>query len=259
MPIEIIAAYLKLPVFALVAARVGGLLMFQPVLSAVGVPFNLRVLLVLGLAALLTPLVPWPAGAPDTPLGLALAVGGELLLGGVIGLVSVACFAGLQMGGLLIAQQSGLAFGQVVDPTTEEEESVVGVFYLQLALVLYLIIGGHRALVAACLDTFQTVPLLSKWDTVQPAVEVLLRALTLSVQVAFRVAGPALLTLLLVDLALGFISRTMPQLNVLAVGFSIKGLLAFAAMAISLPAAMDAFVNTVEHLNQWVSALLNAP
>jgi flagellar biosynthesis protein FliR len=59
-------------------------------------------------------------------------------------------------------------------------------------------------------------------------------------------------------LALGFIARTMPQLNVLAVGFSIKGLLAFALMAISLPAAMDAFVSAVAHLTQWVPTLLSA-
>ncbi len=257
MPLQALALYLKLPVFALVAARLGGLLMFQPVLGAVGAPVSLRVLLVLGLAALLTPFVPWPATTPDTPLGLALAFGGELLLGGLIGLVSVLCFVGLQLGGLLVAQQAGVAFGQMVDPTTDEEETVFGVFYLQLALVLYLAIGGHRALVSGCLDTFQTVPLLAHWDGLQSGATVLTQTLTLSMQVAFRVAGPALLALLLVDLALGFIARTMPQLNVLAVGFSIKGLLAFALMAIALPSAMDAFVNTVEHMTRWVTTLLS--
>ncbi len=256
MPLQAVALYLKLPVFALVAARLAGLLMFQPVLGAIGVPANLRVLLVLGLAALMTPFVSAPAAPPDGALGLTLALGGELLVGAVLGLLTAACFAALQMAGLLVAQQSGLAFGQIVDPTTEEEDTVLGVFYLQFALVVYLAIGGHRALLAACLDTFARVPLLGEWRSLGSSSEVLCQALTLSGQLAFRIAGPTLLTLLLVDLALGFISRTMPQLNVLVVGFSLKSLVAFVVMAISLPAALDAFVAGIEELSRWAGGLL---
>ncbi|MEW6252126.1 MAG: flagellar biosynthetic protein FliR [Planctomycetota bacterium] len=275
MPLEALALYLKLPVFALVAARLGGLLMFQPVLGALAVPVPLRVLLVLGLAALVTPVVALPAAAPDTPLTLALALGGELLVGILLGLLCAALFAGLQLGGLLIAQQSGLAFGQIVDPTNEEEDTVPGVLYVQLTLVVYLAIGGHRALVAACLDSFAHWPLAAHApllgsitgspglsgaagapDSGTPALQLLGDTLALATQLAFRVAGPTLLALLLVDVALGFITRTMPQLNILAVGFSIKGLLAFALMAASLPVAMDAFIETIGRVFQWATELL---
>lgn len=255
MPFELLATYLKLPVFGLVAARIGGLLLFQPLLAALSITHYLRVLLVLGLAGLITPFVHLPPGAPDTPLGLALALAYELLLGAVIGLVTVACFIGLQLGGLLLAQESGLAFGQIVDPSTEEQETVFGVFYLQLAAVLYLVIGGHRALLTACLDTFDSIPLLTDTRIVAPAADVLWRALDLSTHVALRVAGPALLALFLVNVALGFVSRTMPQLNVLAVGFSLKSLLAFLLMAVSLPSAASAFIAAFEHGMEWVHTL----
>lgn len=254
MPWEALAEYLKLPVFALVAARLGGLLMFQPVLGALAIPTPIRALLVVGLAALLTPFVRLPAEVPDTAAGIALAMGGEVLLGAMLGLVTVACFVGVQLGGLLIAQESGVAFGQVVDPTTDDEETIHGMFYLQLAIVVYLIVGGHRALIAACLDTFETFPLLSSVFTAQSAVDALTQMLATSGHVAFRVAGPTLLALFLVDVALGFVSRTMPQLNILAVGFSLKSLVGFAIMAVSLPPALDAFVSVLEEAFKWVRA-----
>lgn len=259
MPFEVVAQYLKLPVFALVASRLGGLLMLQPVLGALSIPMNLRVLLVLGLAALITPMISLPAAAPATPLALVFAMATEILLGALIGLVGVACFVGLQIGAQLIAQESGLAFGQIVDPTSEEQESVLGVFYIQLAAVLYLIVGGHRALVGACLDTFQTMPLLSARPVAGASVEILLQALGVGGHVALRVATPAMLAMFLVNVALGFISRTMPQLNVIAVGFSLKALVAFAVMAAALPSAADAFIESVAQAYRWIDTLLSSP
>lgn len=252
MPFELLAQYLKLPVFALVAARLAGLLMFQPALGAVAIPMRLRALLVMGLAAIMTPLVNLPAGAPATPLEITLALGTELLLGGLIGLMGVAAFLGLQWGAQLVAQEAGLAFGQIVNPNSEEQETVLGVFYVQIAVVVYLIIGGHRALVSACLDTFDTIPLLSSTAATDFGSEMLLKALTIGAHVALRIAAPAMLALFLVNVLLGFISRTMPQLNVLAVGFSVKALTAFLLMAVALPSAVEAFVGSVEHIYTWI-------
>lgn len=256
MPFELLAQYLKLPVFALVAARLGGLLMFQPILGALAIPVNLRALLVLGLAALITPVVSLPAAAPTAPLAIGLAMATEVLLGGLIGLAGVAVFLGLQWGGLMIAQECGLAFGRIVDPTGDEEETVLGVFYLQMAIVIYLVLGGHRALVAACLDTFDSIPLLSDTGATRIGAELVFRALTLGGHVALRVAAPAMLALFLVNLAMGFVSRTMPQLNVLAVGFSVKALVGFMLVAVSLPSATDAFVMALQQIVQLLHDLV---
>ncbi|MBK9120291.1 MAG: flagellar biosynthetic protein FliR [Phycisphaerales bacterium] len=258
LPTELLGVLLRLPIFALVAGRLGGLLMFQPVFGALSVPIRLRVLFVLALAALITPLVPLPADAPDTPLGVLLAIFGELLLGLLLGLVTSLCFLGMQFGGLLIAQESGLAYGQIVDPTNEEQDTVVGVFYLQLALVVYLILGGHRALLSACLDTFGDVPLLAATPAALLGGDLLVSALVLSTSLAIQVAGPVLLTLFLVNAALGFVSRSMPALNVLLLGFPLKAGLAFLLMAVGLPAAIDAFSAAVQEAYGWIDTLLAA-
>jgi len=255
VPLELVHLYLKLPVFALVAARLTGLLLFQPVLGSLAVPVPVRALLIIGLAALITPLVPVPPDLPDSPTAVAVAALGELLLGVLLGLAGMLCFYGLQLAGLLLAQESGLAYGQVLDPTTEEEDTVLGAFYLQLGLVLFLVLGGHRVLVSVCLDTFRTLPLLAATPATTHGVELLVEGLTLGSHLALRVAAPALLALFLVNVALGFISRTMPQLNVLAVGFSLKSLVTLLIMAAALPAGVAAFVDATAAVYNWLGAL----
>lgn len=256
MSFELVGQYLNLPLFALVASRLGGLIMFQPVLGAMSIPVRVRAMFVLGLAALMVPLVEFPAAAPDTPLGLLLAMVWELLLGAIIGLVTAVCFLGLQWGGMLLALEAGMAFGRVADPNTHQNETYVSIFYVQLGVVLFLVLGGHRALLTCCLDTFETIPLLGAADFVLPGVDVLLQALALSGHVAFRVAAPALLALFLVNMAMGFIQRTMPQFNIIAIGFSLKSMIAFMIMAVSLPAAAEGFVQSVEHAYLWLNEMI---
>jgi flagellar biosynthetic protein FliR len=73
-----------------------------------------------------------------------------------------------------------------------------------------------------------------------------------------RVAAPVILTLFLVNAAMGFVSRTVPQLNILTIGFSLKGLVAFVLMAISLPAALEAFTDALETTVGWITELVGS-
>ena len=258
MPLELIAVYVKVPVFVLVASRLAGLLMFQPVVGGYAVPRNFQVLLVLALAAMVTPFVNLQAGAPATAGGIVIAMASELLLGILMGLVVRMCFLGLQLGAQIVAQEAGLAFGRVADPSTGAQQSIFSSMYLQLGAVIFLIIGGHRVLLAVALDTFDAIPLLGDPGTFVRGVDLLFDAMTLGGVIAVRLSAPVILTLFLVTAAMGFISRTVPQLNILTVGFSVKGLVGFVLMAISLPAAFEAFTTALETTVQWVTELASS-
>lgn len=229
--------------------------MFQPIIGGYGIPPNVRILLVVGMAAMVTPFVNLDAAAPDHPVGVILAMGAELLLGVLMGMTVRMCFMGLQMGGQIVAHDAGLGFGQIADPSSDAEQSIISGFYLQLGAVVFLIVGGHRVLMSVALDTFQAIPLLGDKGVFALGVDVVFDALTLGGEIAIRVAAPAMLTLLLVKAAMGFVSRTVPQFNILTIGFSIKGLVAFVLMAISLPAALEAFTDALETTVGWVAHL----
>jgi len=251
MPAELMNVYLGLPVFALVLSRLGGLIMFQPVLGGLSVPPAVRALIAIAMAALVTPFVTGGAAALNVA-HLPLAIANELALGALLGLAVRMCFLGLELGGLLIATESGLAFGRIADPNTGVEQSMLSTMYVQLGVVVFLIVGGHRVLMEIAIDTFQTIPLLTQNGLTDGGVELLFSAITLAGQVAIRAAAPVLITLFLINLAMGFVSRTVPQLNILTVGFSLKGLVAFVLMAVSVPAGLYAFTTALEQVVMWV-------
>lgn len=256
MPFELFTAYAKLPLFALVLSRIAGLIMFQPVIGGHAIPMRVRALFVASLALLVTPLLHAPAHLPSNYAALAVAMAAELLLGALIGLIVRMVFLGVQLGGQLIAQESGMAFGQIADPSTGMPQSIVSSLYLQIAGVVFLILGGHRALICITLDSFQSIPLLGANGLFARGVPVLLDAFTLGSEIALRVGAPVVLTLFLVNVALGFISRTVPQLNIIMIGFSLKGMVAFLLMSVALPAALIAFTDGLELTVGWVRALL---
>lgn len=235
MPYELYNAYFNLPLFMMVFSRLAGMIMFQPLLGSLSIPTHIRVLFVAALAVLTMPFAQLTSTTPDNFIGLFVGMGRELILGAIIGLVGAVCFVGFQLGGQIIAQEAGLMFGQIADPDTGEEVSIISNLYLQTATVIFMIIGGHRYLLLACLDTFRTIPLLTGSPRLEEGTTLVIDALTLGFGIAVRVAAPALIALFLINLVLGFISRTVPQLNVMIFGFTIKGMLGFIVMAVGLP------------------------
>lgn len=250
MPAELLQTYLNLPLLGLVVARLAGLIMFQPMLNHLAVPAHLRAMFVVGLSVLVLPFVRPPAEVPSGAGGWAVALAGEMAVGLLVGTLLMLLFVGVQQGTMLIAQESGLAFGQVVDPTTEAEQSVLGVLYTEVFLLVYLVLGGHRAVLMACIESFQTAPLMAAATPDAPGwADVLFDALAAGESMALRVAAPTVITLFLVNVALGLISRSMPQLNATTLGFTLKSLVSFGLMAVSLPAALALFT---QYLDQWV-------
>lgn len=245
MPGELYQLQQQAPVFLLIVMRLAGMFMFQPVFGAVSLPVRVRLLLVLVLAAVLAPVAELSSAAPDTPAEVALALGSELLLGALIGMVVRLCLLGLELAGQLIAQESGMGFAQVVDPASGGTVDVLSAAYTQLGLVVYLIIGGHRMLVSACLDTFAAMPLLARPQGLAAGFDLLVNVLTQGTLLAVRVAAPVVIALFIINVALGFISRTVPQMNITVLGFGLKGMVLFVIAALALPVSMEAFGETV--------------
>lgn len=254
---ELFQAFANLPLVALVAGRLAGMVLMQPVLGALIVPMQIRVLLIVGLTLVVAPLAHPPTNWPATLGGLALGLASELLIGALLGLIMRASFIGLEVGGMLIAQESGLAFGQIADPTSGQEQTVLSALYVQLAAVVFLILDGHRAVLTAILDTFATLPLLEGGAVLAGGHLPLVDALGLAFEIGVRVAAPAVLAMFLVNLALGFVGRTVPQLNITTVGFAVKGMLGFLVMASALPAAMENFAEGIATCLDWVRELLD--
>ena len=105
-----------------------------------------------------------------------------------------------------------------------------------LVLAIFVAIGGHRMVMGGLLDTFQTIPpgRLFAPDSLFTA---MVDLVTQSFALGIRAAAPLVTVLLLANLVLGLIGRTLPQLNILVIGFGLNTMLASGALILSLGAA----------------------
>ena len=227
--------------FLLLLARISGLFILSPVLANSAVPRQVRVYLALGLAAVCFPAVALGPDAPLAPMAgaelsvflLAPLMALELLVGYVLGFVLMLPLAGCQAAGLVIGQQMGLQLGGVFNPELGDDSGAIGQFLYLLALAVFLCLGGHHALVRVLIGSFGHVPPggLTGFGQVVEVVTGLLGAMF---ELVVQVSMPVLAVLFLESVAMGFVARTVPQMNILSVGFITRILIATTVIAVSL-------------------------
>jgi len=222
----------ELPLFLPAFFRVAGIVMVAPVFGSPLVPPTVRVFLSLLLAVLFFPLIGKTSPPPPVSEGYVLAVLGEVGVGLLIGFAASLLFAAVQSGGQLIDREIGLQAANLLDPMTNEPVSVIGQFKVFLATVVYLLIDGHHLLLSAVSDSFRAVPLLGvrfgEGAAAMHLSDTLLRDLFRS---AVQIAAPALVTLFLVTVAAAFMARTVPEMNVFMLSFSVRVLVGFLVLA----------------------------
>jgi flagellar biosynthetic protein FliR len=233
-----LASFSLAPVFAFVfvLSRVSGLMMTAPTFTGSYIPRQVRVFLAVGIALVILP-TQWstPFDAPTNVVDFAVLIAGELLTGMAIGLGVAILAAGLQLAGQIIAQMSGMALADVLNPGSETDLPVFSSMLYMVTLAVFLVIGGHRALVDALLGTFQVFP-IGHGGATGALGETLSSLMSESFSLGVRAAAPAMVALLLATLVLGLIGRTLPQLNILVLGFGINTLVTLAALVVSVGA-----------------------
>jgi len=246
---------LHVTTFLMVLFRLAGLFIFAPMFGSRLVPPQVKALLALVLAFCVYPMVPAQAPLPLSLSTLAVSVGGEMLIGLAIGYGASLPLIAMQMAGLLMGQQLGLGLAQVFNPDTESETSVLGQGLFMMALIIFLAIGGDHAMIGAVVDSFAHVPLGGHAPDGGGIVSVIVGLLAAMTELAVRVAAPLLCLVFLETVAMGFIAKTVPQLNILSMGFPLRiilGLWLIAAVMIvtadPLSAAMGEAVGSMAGL-----------
>ncbi len=171
-----------------------------------------------------------------TLLDFSTYVGVELALGFVLGLGIWIHLQAFQLAGQIVSQASGLSLADVFLPNQDTSIPVISHLLDLCAMAVFVVLGGHRLAMEGFLQTFAAIPpgqgLLGPEIT-----QTLNTVIAQSFQLGVRIAAPALTALLLATLLLGLIGRTLPQLNVMALGFGLNAMLGVAVLALSLGAA----------------------
>ncbi|MBV1887339.1 MAG: flagellar type III secretion system protein FliR [Parvibaculaceae bacterium] len=232
--------------FILVFARIGTMIMLMPAFGERTIPAQFKLTFALMLSAVMLPLVASSFGdVPSSLFGLSFLVIGEIMTGGLVGMVARLVMSALQVAGTVIAFQTGLAFAQNMDPTQGVQSALVGSFMSMLAVTLIFVMDFHYLLIAAMQDSYTLfVPgqMLPVGDFVKMAVDVVAG----SFQVALQIAAPFIVFGLIFNLALGLLSRLMPQLQVYFIAMPANILIGFALFMILMGSMMMWFLNYFE-------------
>jgi flagellar biosynthesis protein FliR len=222
--------------------RVSGFMLVAPLMSAAAVPRRVRVVLSLAIAVLVAPLATVPAGLVIfSSAGLLIAVQ-QVVLGVSIGLVAQLVFDALALAGQTISTTMGLGFATLVDPQRSATTPVLGQFFTVLAVLTYLSLDGHLALLGALAHSFDSMPIGANmpkdilWTVAGWGARVFEAGLTISL--------PATVALIVVNLSLGVVSRAAPQLNLFGVGFPVTITVGFFVLLWSL----DGFMGNMTRL-----------
>jgi len=221
--------------FMLVIARLSGLFLIAPVFSSAMIPTRIKVMALFTLGATIAPIISTKSPAvPTDILALGLLMGMEVLVGLAIGFAVSIVFSAVQVGASLIDTSIGFSMATLIDPTNNAQASVLGSFYSIVATLAFLAVNGHHWLLAGFTRSYDTIALGERPDMEQMLANLFVTFGQLFA-LAFQIAAPVLVTLLLVDVVLGIVARVVPQMNVFFVGIPLKIGVGLVAIIISLP------------------------
>jgi flagellar biosynthesis protein FliR len=227
---------------ALGAARALPVVWMVAPLGGPRLPAAVRVGFALLLALVASPVLAASAGADRladvSALRFALMVAREVVIGLCLALVASAVFRAAEIAGRLADSLRGANVAEILDPTSEERASPLGVLYLLLATLVFLQIGGVPRVVDALVGSYEALPIAGGLGEVSARRAAFVVAIIAAKLVAAGVAlaAPVIVALWLTDLALGLIARAAPSVPVYFVGLPIKGLLAIGIVLLGLGA-----------------------
>ena len=121
-----------------------------------------------------------------------------------------------------------------MDPTSGQQIPLIGSFLYNLGLIIFLVTNGHHMIIAALFESFRAVPMLGM--TANPDLTMLIANFTAGIfSTGMKIAMPVTFAILLTNVALGVLARTMPQLNIFVVGIPMQIVVGLFVLSILVP------------------------
>lgn len=213
--------------------RISGMFIAMIGLSANSIPTPIRNLLAILLTAVIVPMIPPVPLDNLVSLGAFLEITKQIIIGISIGFISMMVINTFVLTGQIIAMQTGLGFASIVDPVNGINVPAVGQFYLILATLLFWTFNGHLFMIEMLVVSFEAFPIAGAWWSAEQFKEIAHWASWMFVSAVTMALAP-IVSLLIVNLAFGVMTKASPQLNIFSIGFAIAQLMGLIIIWISL-------------------------
>lgn len=243
----------------LVVARLTGLFIFTPLLNSGTIPVTFKALMALMLGVAL-----YAGGPPVEHIGVIDTVQlvpllfAELLVGVVIGLIAALPLYAIQMGGYVMGYQMGLALAESFNPELDTNGSVVGQLLFFFVVFVYIGVGGLDIVYLTLAESFHTAP-VGMFTAMDVPLDAFVDVFSSGFELALRVSTPVLAAVSMSQVAMGLVMKTMPQINIMSVGFAIQIVVGLLMLTLLLHIVREVALDEIDMvmlvLTDWVSSL----
>lgn len=223
-----------------VTLRLGPCLAFAPPFTLLRAPLTIRVLLAIGLSIWLISARPDIISAISNSEFLLQLMIGELLVGLSIALGLQIVFSGILWAGRAVDIQAGFGLAMLADPTTNAQIPLAGTILAYGAGIVFFMTGGHYELMALWAQSYEGLPV--GFRDARPDIMAMAAFMSISYFIAIGLVGVAILAIFLADIVIAFLSRTLPQMNVLLLGFQVKAMIMLVTLPICLAFALPLYL-----------------
>jgi type III secretion protein T len=246
---------LTVSMFALASARFVGVMSIMPLFTRAGIESILRAGIAVALSAPVVMVIvqQFPADTGGIPLWLmAFLMAKEILVGMAMGMLFSTPIWAISTAGDIIDSYRNASAANTTDPVNATEFSVFGTYLVILGLALFVSAGGLQIMIGAIYRSFAAWPLTSFTPPTKPETIALLYAFLDDVaRLAFIIAAPILVLMVVIDITLMAFTRMNPQFQVFESSNSLKNL----ALVLILPIYISFFS---EYMNvQWPKLFSN--
>ena len=253
--LQSISVYLLL--LMLSSLRIGAFLVAAPFFGSRMVPLTVRIVFSIALGLGIMSQVEFPDLQILMGASLIPIVFQEIFVGLACGMVLSICFSSVILAGEKIAATSGLAFAAQIDPVSGAQSPVISQIFQLFLLILFFSLNGHLVIFDLIFKSFELVPLGSFYEF-ESVIEKSIQSSNTLYYNAVIIVLPIVSLLFFMNLGIGFITKSAPQLNLFSFGFPLTILGTFFALYFSVDALQYVFSGLIDEAIGYIKTILEA-
>ncbi len=247
----------KFLILLLVFVRMSSLFVITPVFGRREMPSYLKIGLAFFCSYIMVPLLGDVHIEYTSFISFAVIAAKEFLVGIIIGYVSFLVFSALYLTGQIIDMQIGFGMVNVLDPTMNSQIPMTGSFIYLLATLFFLGIDGHHVLLSALFKSYSVLP-INGFEFTEAMVNNMTTIFSDVFIIGFKISLPILAAALLSEVALGILSKTVPQMNVFVVGIPLKIGVGLITLYVMIPIFVQIMTVTFDRMYGYIYLIIRS-
>ncbi|MFZ7131480.1 MAG: flagellar biosynthetic protein FliR [Eubacteriales bacterium] len=234
----------------LIFIRITAFIVLCPVFSYKGLPNIIKIALSVSFTWMIYMIIP-SIELPGEYLAFSLLVIKELLLGLALGFVVKLIFSAIEIAGQHMDFQVGYSMANVYDPIMGRPSAMYSTLYYWLSICIFFMLDLHHQVILALINSFQYIP-LTKVNLNGATVKVIIIIFGTIFKLAFNIAIPLIIVVLITDIVMGVVSKTVPQINVLMLGMPLKSMVGLVITFLLISSTMRLIGDTLNLIPEYL-------